>query len=528
MPVNATISIVAANKKKISVWLIVWLTVNLFSCMVFYFVTKQLEHNFYRRGVSAVRELIDKNFFPLVDMITIGSSDEPLNVATDKFGENLEFAAILDRSGTGKILAHTDSRLTNQPFVPKIRKPERIDTMPVKTEKAGSAKVVIEKESQLIRFSSHIIADDSEIGWVCLTVSAFHFHTSLSNCKILLFAISGLATLILLILLFMNRTPPKWPPKRIGLYELKHMIEKGGMAVLYYAVGKRGKRGQVTLKVAVKIVLPNLVADHSSFLKMFENEAELAASLEHPNIVRIIDFHKEHNAIVMEYIRGRDMAKIISKMEKGLSCRQSIFIALNICMGLKHAHSKKNDDGRPLNIVHRDIKPSNILISFEGEVKIVDFGIAKAKSDPGAAKTMTGDIKGTLSYMSPEQASGKAGDIDHRSDIFSFGLVFYEMLSGKKLYAFGTDVSIVQAVEIITNDNIAPLTELKPEISPSLNSIVMKCLKKERESRYQNTEDIYNDLRRVREELNMPYETSDLSGFMQKNFGKRRGNGKHS
>jgi serine/threonine protein kinase len=300
---------------------------------------------------------------------------------------------------------------------------------------------------------------------------------------------------------------------QIGTYKLVRRIAKGGMAELFLGVNEKGDFRRT---VIIKKVLPHLAED-SQFIAMFKQEARLAALLYHPNIVQIIDFYEEENAIVMEYIRGKNLSQIAAGIDGILPVDQSVFIASQICEGLQYAHSQKDEEtGSPLNIIHRDIKPSNILISYNGEVKITDFGISKANAEIGSGFiTKPGEIKGTLAYIAPEQASERFSDIDHRCDIFSFGVVFYEMLSGKKLRRFVDKVNPVKAYKLITENGIELIIKLRPEIPVELNRIVMRCLEKDKNLRYQTAQALNEDLKRMRKELKMTYDGSNLADFMK-------------
>jgi len=302
---------------------------------------------------------------------------------------------------------------------------------------------------------------------------------------------------------------------KIGPYLLTQQIAKGGMADLFLSDYLRQDGFRRT--VAVKKILPHL-AENQDFIKMFIREARLAALLQHPNIVQIIDFGKIQNVylIAMEYIDGKNLAEIMVHVKEGLPVDLSVFVIMKICTGLQYSHDKTDDkSGNPLHIVHRDISPQNILISFLGEVKITDFGISKARSEP--SMTQAGVIKGKLSYLSPEQALGRVAD--HQADIYALGLVFYEILSYKKIYRFDNHI---EAIRSIPKVNIPPLISLNPGIPDELNRIVMKCLEKDKKLRYQSAQEIHDDLMSLRNKLNISYDASNLSDFMRKNFVKTK------
>ena len=300
---------------------------------------------------------------------------------------------------------------------------------------------------------------------------------------------------------------------RIGPYLLTRKIAQGGMAELYLADYLREDGFRKT--VAVKKVLPHL-ADNRDFIDMFIREARLAALLQHPNVVQIADFGKIQNAyfIAMEYVEGKNLAEIMGFLKKGLPVDMAVFLILKISNGLQYSHSRKDDrTGNPLNIIHRDISPQNILISLNGEVKLSDFGISKATSEPSL--TQAGVIKGKLSYLSPEQAMGQ--EVNHQIDIYALGLVFYEILSGSRLYRFANDIEAIRTIPQMT---IPPIITKRPDIPQGLNDIVMKCLEKSTVKRYQSALELHDDLMKLKNHLGITYDASDLALFMRANFEK--------
>jgi serine/threonine protein kinase len=267
--------------------------------------------------------------------------------------------------------------------------------------------------------------------------------------------------------------------------------------------------------VAVKRILPHL-AENQEFIKMFTREARLAALLQHPNVIQIFDYGKIGNAyfIAMEYIDGKNLGEILSSLKQGLPVDHAVHILSEICKGLDYSHSRRDDKtGEPLDIVHRDISPQNLLISYQGEVKISDFGISKARSEPSF--TQAGVIKGKLAYMSTEQALGEP--VDCRADIYALGLVIHETLTGKRVYQFASDI---EAIRGIPKMEIEPLINLNPEVPQELNRIVMKCLEKNKDVRYQSAAELHSDLVALKKELKITFDASDLSDFMKRNFGE--------
>ena len=222
-------------------------------------------------------------------------------------------------------------------------------------------------------------------------------------------------------------------PDQFGQYEVLERIASGGMAELSKA-RRSGVEGFQKI-VAIKKILPHL-ADNDEFITMFADEAKLAAQLNHPNIVHIFDLGKIEAGgyfIAMEFVDGRDLRSLLqSARDFGtpLPVPLAVYIASKIAAALDYAHRRRDGEGRELNIVHRDVSPANILISYEGDIKLCDFGIAKAASK--ASETQSGALKGKVQYMSPEQAWGRP--LDRRSDIFSLGCVLFEMLAEQKLF----------------------------------------------------------------------------------------------
>jgi serine/threonine protein kinase len=265
-----------------------------------------------------------------------------------------------------------------------------------------------------------------------------------------------------------------------GKYRLIDRIAVGGMAEIFLAHQMEGEG--LERPVVIKRIRPHL-SKHSTFVKMFLNEARLAAQLNHPNIVQIHDLGKigENYFIAMEYIFGRDMRRVIPKAEQlGIPFPMvyALRIASDVCAGLSYAHKKVDLYGNPLNIVHRDVTPENIFVSFDGTVKLLDFGIAKAANQ--VEQTRSGELKGKLSYMSPEQCFGKP--LDCRSDIFSVGVVLYEWLTGFKLFTGESEVAVMRS---ITDGKIYAPSYFKADIPEPVEAILMKALDKDRERRYQ-------------------------------------------
>ncbi len=277
--------------------------------------------------------------------------------------------------------------------------------------------------------------------------------------------------------------------ENFGQYILLEKIAVGGMAELFKAK-KIGIEGFERL-LAIKRILPHLSADEE-FISMFIAEAKLVARLNHRNIVQVFDFGKtaENYFITMEYVKGKDLKAILKKCgdrDSRLPVALAAYIAKETATALSYAHGQRDSSGKSLDIIHRDISPQNILISYEGEVKVVDFGIAKASTH---AKTNTGLLKGKLAYMSPEQAWGKP--IDSRSDIFSLGVVLYEMLTGQRLFKGDTELNTLEKVRAAQIEILPSF--INADVPPHLEAQTLKALQKEIHDRYQSASELASDL----------------------------------
>jgi serine/threonine protein kinase len=294
-----------------------------------------------------------------------------------------------------------------------------------------------------------------------------------------------------------------------GPYRLVKKIAVGGMAEVFKAK-RTGVEGFEKV-VAVKRILPHL-SDNKEFVDMFIDEAKMVAGLTHPNIVQISDLGKIEKSyyIAMEYVHGRDLRSILRRAkDRGLRLPLdlTVLIVSKVCSALEFAHRKKDERGRPMLIVHRDISPQNILISFEGEVKLTDFGIAKAATK--ARISDAGALRGKLLYMSPEQAWGKP--MDRRSDVFSLGIVFYEMVTDQKPFLGSSEMSIL---EMVRECRVAPPSDVNPRIPERLEKVVMTALERDPDHRYQDAAEMYRDLDRVLHERQPPT-ANELTRFME-------------
>ncbi|MBK9090127.1 MAG: protein kinase [Holophagales bacterium] len=305
--------------------------------------------------------------------------------------------------------------------------------------------------------------------------------------------------------------PGAGSPGGFGRYQLLEKIAAGGMAEVYRA-RMRGEEGFEKI-VAIKRILPHM-ADNDDFITMFIDEAKLAAQLTHNNIIHIYDLGKEdaYHYIAMEYVEGKDLRSILkTASEKGypLPVDLALFIASKVANALDYAHRRLGLDGKELNLVHRDVSPQNVLISFEGDIKLCDFGIAKAATK--VQQTQAGALKGKLQYMSPEQAWGKK--VDRRTDIFSLGIVLFEMLAGERLFSGDTDLTILEQVRDARSE--APSLK-NPDVPKKVDQIVLKALAKNPQDRYQNASEMEKDINSVLYSFQPAPGPADLAIYMHR------------
>ncbi len=294
-----------------------------------------------------------------------------------------------------------------------------------------------------------------------------------------------------------------------GNYFLLEKIAVGGMAELFKAQ-QRGVQGFQKI-VAIKRILPHF-SDNDDFVTMFIDEAKLAAQLTHPNIVQIFDLGKSGSSyyIAMEYVNGRDLRTLLRKVrEYGTSFPEQVaaFVVMKVAAALDYAHRKRGFDDRELKLVHRDISPQNVILSVEGAVKLVDFGIAKAASK--ASNTMAGALKGKLLYMSPEQATGQP--LDNRSDLYSLGLVLFELLTGVRCFQSDSELGVLEKVRF---GRISDLVTLNPKVSREMVAIVNRALQKSVDHRYPSARFMERDLREYLQRQGTPITEHDVAEYM--------------
>lgn len=302
--------------------------------------------------------------------------------------------------------------------------------------------------------------------------------------------------------------------EQFGKYLLIEKVAAGGMAEIYLA--RTGAANGLNKFFAIKRILPQF-STNEDFVAMFKEEAKVAINLNHSNVVSIYDFgiEKQQFFLVMDYVEGRNLRQIINELKKtnkSFSIDQALFLIKETAAGLDHAHRcTDSTNGRPLNITHRDMSPQNIMVSFEGEVKVIDFGIAKAETE--AEGTKAGTLKGKFSYMSPEQAEGLP--IDPRTDVFALGIVLWELLANDRLFTGSNEAAILRKVR---DCQIPPIRKINPTVPQELERIVMKALAKDRNVRYQTAANFHRDLNRFLNTQYPDFSPQDFSQFVKESF----------
>ncbi len=260
--------------------------------------------------------------------------------------------------------------------------------------------------------------------------------------------------------------------QRLGPYEIGLPLKDGGMATLFHAT-RKGVAG-FEKRFVMKRVHPRLASDER-FRAMFIREARIAALIDHPHVVQVVDFGEDDDALflIMEFVDGcslRTLMNALAKQRRRLSPQLAVRVAIAIAEGLHAAHEATTPDGQSLSVVHRDVSPDNIMISRRGDVKLIDFGIAK--STDSTSETGEGTVKGKFAYMAPEQAS--AGEVDRRTDVYALGIVLWEMLTMKRCFRAETDLETLARVlkpEVVTPQRVVP------EVPTALAEVVMRALR---------------------------------------------------
>jgi serine/threonine protein kinase len=292
-------------------------------------------------------------------------------------------------------------------------------------------------------------------------------------------------------------------------YRVLEKIAAGGMAEVFRAesAGLEGFKKTV----AIKRVLPHL-SQKKQFIGMFLDEARLSATLSHSNVVQVFDIGvgDETYFIVMEFVDGANLKAVIEHrkhLAKPLPLEAACLIALRTCEGLAYAHEARDALGQPLGIVHRDVSPPNVLITRHGEVKVVDFGLAKANSQ--LEDSEPGIIKGKFSYLSPEAALGE--EVDHRTDIFATGIILWEMITGQRLFMGDTDLGTVRLVQAA---RVPPLAQYVKDVPPALDQIIAHSLARDPKARYPTAREFGRDLNRVLFQMGRPVSSFDIGSLI--------------
>ncbi len=307
-------------------------------------------------------------------------------------------------------------------------------------------------------------------------------------------------------------------PKRFGKYTLIRRLALGGMAELFLAI-QRSMAGFEKL-IVIKRILPQLAKD-KEFVEMLLDEARIAATLNHPNVAHIYDVgvFEDQYYIAMEHIHGEDLRSIVRQMKKkavtSFPLEHALAIVLGCCAGLAYAHEKKDLDGEPLNIVHRDVSPQNILVTFSGDVKLVDFGIAKAGRSQ-MEDTKSGKLKGKIPYMSPEQAQGEP--LDQRSDVFSLGVILFELCTGRRLFKGSSEFDTMR---LIVEGTYPRPRSINPNLPPRLEEIITRALAKDTSQRYQSAREMQGDLEGFIRAERLAVSPLSLGEWMQSLFSEK-------
>ncbi len=307
------------------------------------------------------------------------------------------------------------------------------------------------------------------------------------------------------------------PGSQLGRYELLTPIAQGGMAAVW-AARQTGSHG-FKKTVALKTMLPAL-SDDAQFEQMFLAESRNAMRVHHPNVVEILDLGEQNGLVylVMEWVDGESLSTLVKASEKRgttIPLRLGVHVCQRASLGLHAAHEVTDEDDNPLGLVHRDVSPQNIMVTYDGHVKVVDFGVAKSHVE--ASATLTGQFKGKIPYMSPEQA--QSDRVDRRSDIFSMGIMLYRVTTG--VHPFGGTNQISTLHNILHSDPTPP-TQLDPSFPVDLEAVILRCLSKERNSRFASMADVARSLDLILSHLGGPVTEQELSTLVKTNLNEVR------
>src|SRR5262245_10469965 len=301
-------------------------------------------------------------------------------------------------------------------------------------------------------------------------------------------------------------------PTLFGKYLLMGMIARGGMAEVYRAKARNAATGLGDRLLAIKCMRPQL-AKESRFVEMFIREGKLAVLLDNDSIVRTYEIGRIEGRyfIAMEYIGGKDLTQILRRCQESnqrIPVPHACYIAARMSEGLHYAHTRTDAEGRPLNIVNRDVSPSNVRLSYEGGVKLLDFGIAQAMLK---FTSEIGVLKGKFSYMSPEQIRGMP--VDARTDLFSTGIILHEMLTTEKLFRGDTEFALMEKVR---KADVAPPSKFNRRVPEALDKIVLRALARDLPDRYQSAKDLADDLASFMAQYR--FQPSEMQEFMRNLF----------
>ena len=304
-------------------------------------------------------------------------------------------------------------------------------------------------------------------------------------------------------------------PRQLGKYTLVRKLATGGMAELFLAIQR--SLGGFEKLIVIKRILPAMNQD-SGFVDMLLHEARVAATLTHPNVVQVFDVGMADGAyfIAMEHVHGEDLRSIVRQMKRRnateFPMEHALSIVLGLCAGLSYAHEKRDLNGVPLDIVHRDISPQNVLVTFSGDVKIVDFGIAKSTGKVGE-DTASGRLKGKVPYMSPEQARGET--VDWRSDLFAAGVILFELTTGRRLFKAASEY---ETFKLICERELPLPSRVCPGYPPDLEAIVMRALARDRSERWQSAREMQAALEEYVRRDRLAASRTGLSQFLRSLF----------
>ena len=302
-------------------------------------------------------------------------------------------------------------------------------------------------------------------------------------------------------------------PCKFGRYELLELIATGGMAHIFRA--RLTSAPGMTKELVIKRVLPHLVQNRE-FIDMFMDEARIAMPLTHGNVVQVFEFGQEgeETFLAMEYVRGRNLETVLRRVADAgtpMPLPLVLFIGAEVAKGLDYAHRFRDPHNRPSGIIHRDVSPQNVLVGFQGEVKLTDFGIAKARSK--IHQTSQGIIRGKAAYLSPEQAECR--DIDARSDQFSLGTVLYEMLCGLRPFEGDTEVATLQKVRQAA---VEPPSQHRPEVPQAVDAAILRALARRPEQRFETCGALQVALSRALQQVAPEFTSAELADWMAARF----------